>query len=170
LSQLLRRSQFDAVVSALTGGAPIYLEPVPTARIAAYPAADLFAFGAVAARQRMNEHVRKLEDTGLATHEGNDPVSVIVGMIVIAVFLGLVGSLILELCDNPETLQPDWVCFAGAMMVMVALGLLAGIALIFFIDGVAVAFIGYVAFILLLNEVSRQSDQIFPDFQHGVPP
>jgi hypothetical protein len=172
LSQLLRRRQFDQLVSALDNDQAIYVEAVPTKNASAYTAPDLFAFGVAASRQRMHEHVRKLEDTGLATYEGNDPVSFIVGVIALAIFLGLVGSIILELCDDPDApvQQPDWVCQSGGVLVMISLALLGGIAAIFFLDGVAVAFIGYIAFIVLLNEVSRHSDEIFPDFQPGVVP
>jgi hypothetical protein len=173
LSQLLRRSQFDQVMSALTNGQPMYVEAVPAANAAAYTPPDLFAFGVAASRQRMHEHVRKLEDTGLATYEGNDPVSFIVGMLALAIFLGLVGSIILELCDDPDAAvqQPDWVCAGGALLVMISLGLLGGIAAIFFIDGVAVAAIGWFAFIILLHEADVHRDQLFPDFQPGtIPP
>jgi hypothetical protein len=171
LSQLLRRSQFDGVMSALTNDQPTYIEAVPTAGIAAYRAPDLFAFGVVAARQHMTEHVRKLEDTGLATYEGNDPLSFIVALLVIGIFLALVGSIILELCDSTgPVLQPDWLCTAGGVMVYLALIVLGGLALIAFVDGVAVAFIGVFALVLLLNEIPKMADQIFPDYQPGVAP
>jgi hypothetical protein len=171
LSQLLRRSQFDGVMSALTTSQPIYIEAVPAGGIAAYQAPELFAFGVVAARQHMNEHVRKLEDTGLATYEGNDPFSFILALIVIGLFLALVGTIILELCDRTgPVLQPDWLCTAGGVMVYLALIVLGALVLLFIVDGVAVAFIGLVALVLLLNEVPKMANQIFPDFQPGVVP
>jgi hypothetical protein len=171
LSQLLRRSQFDAVMAALTSGQPTYVEAVPVAGIAAYQAPDLVAFGVVAARQHMTEHVRKLEDTGLATYEGNDPLSFIVALLVIGIYLALVGTIILELCDSTGPVeQPDWLCTAGGVMVFLALMVLGALALIFFIDGVAVAFIGCVALVLLLNEIPKMAEQIFPDFHPGVVP
>ena len=59
---LLGGSQFDQVVAAFSGGDPLYLEVVASAAAPTYRPADLFAIGAVAARQRMADHVRKLED------------------------------------------------------------------------------------------------------------
>jgi len=172
ISDLLRRSQFDRVVAALTNKEPVHVEAVPATGIAAYEPADLFAFGAVAARQRMTEHVRKLEDTGLATYEGNDPITFIGALLVIGIFLGLVGSIILELCNHPTggVEQPEWVCTMGAVLVTIALIVLAVVALIFIVDGVAIAVIGLAAFWLLLGVFLNNLDRIFPDFDPSGQP
>jgi hypothetical protein len=129
ITDLLRRSQFDQVVSAFTNNDPVYLEAVASAVAVDYEPADLYALGAVAARQRMAEHVRKLEDTGLATYQGNDPVSLTVGLIIAGLALGAFGAYIEYLCDHqhdlpPLTPVPDWVCAVGETLLFLSLVLL----------------------------------------------
>uniref|UniRef100_Q01Y59 Transmembrane protein n=1 Tax=Solibacter usitatus (strain Ellin6076) TaxID=234267 RepID=Q01Y59_SOLUE len=131
IAELLRRSQFEHVVSAFSNNDPIYLEAVGSPGNADYEPAELFAFAAVASRQRIAAHVRKLEDTGLATYQGNDPVDFVVGLLIAAAFLGILGSTILYLCDHPgEVVQPDGVCVAGLLMVVLAIGILGAVILI----------------------------------------
>lgn len=131
ITDLLQRTQFERVVSAFSNDDPVYLEALGSPGGADYEPADLFAFGAVAGRQRMAEHVRKLEDTGLATYQGNDPVDVLIGIIIAGAVLGLLGAGILYLCDHPgQVVQPDAVCVAGFVMVLLAVILLGAAVLL----------------------------------------
>jgi hypothetical protein len=162
---LLRRSQFEQVVSAFTRSDPAYVEAVSAGRALDCEPGDLFAYGAVAARQRVAEHVRKLEDTGLATYQGNEPFTVLVAALAIGLFLGLVGSIILYLCDHPgDVSPPDWVCATGFVLVMIAvvvLGALTGIAIV---EGVALLAVAGIALGALLPEWLRH----FQDFSPGM--
>jgi hypothetical protein len=155
IADLLRRSQFEKVVSAFTNQEPVYLEAVSAGRVLDYEPCDLFAYGAVAGRQRMAEHVRKLEDTGLATYQGNDPLTFFVAALAIGLFLGVVGATILYLCDHPteEVEQPDWVCTAGFVMVFLAIIILGALTAIAIIDGVAFLAVAGIAFGLLLPDL-----------------
>jgi hypothetical protein len=126
ITDLLRRTQFDQVVSAFSNNDPVYLEAVASAVAVDYEPADLFAIGAVAARQGMAEHVRKLEDTGLATYQGNDPATLLT-LLVVGLFLAAVGATIEYLCDHPgQVMQPKWVCDAGEVLLFLSLLALAG--------------------------------------------
>lgn len=168
LSDLLRRSQFDRTVAAILNKDPVYLEVVSQAGIADYDPADLFAMSTVAMRTRMTEHVRKLEDTGLATYQGNDPVTFVLSVFAIAAILGLIGWGILETCELSGV--HDWVCGVGALLVLIATSLMVGIFLILVIDGVAVGILGWVGIMLLSRVIDDHFDQIFPDFNpSGVP-
>lgn len=170
VSDLLRRSQFDRVTQALVNREPVYLEAVPAAPGTGNDMADLMAFGAVAARQYMAEHVRKLEDTGLATYQGNDPITFIGALLVIGIFLGLVGSIILYLCDHPtEVEQPEWLCTVGAVMVIIAAVCLAVATLIFIVDGVMIAGIGYIGIVFIANFVVDAFDRLTRFNPEGVP-
>jgi hypothetical protein len=154
---LLRHSQFDRVVSAVTNHEPVYMETVPGGATE-YEPPDLISCAAVAALQRMAEHVRKLEDSGLATYEGQDPLTIGIGLLVAGLFLGVVGATILYLCDYPSESveQPEWVCTAGAVMFFIGLSLLGAATVVLFVEGTMVAFVGLFAFssltgILLLD-------------------
>jgi hypothetical protein len=150
---LLQRSQFDKVVSAFSNNDPVYIEAVPLAGEAAYEPADLFAIGAVAVRQGVADHVRKLEDTGLATYQGNDPGTVILTAFVIALVAGALGAGILYLCDDPpdNVQQPDFVCDIGFALIYLAAIFLGAIAVVG--GGGVLAFCAMVAFMLLWTDV-----------------
>jgi len=124
---LLRRSQFDRVVSAFTNNDPVYMEVVGGGS-PEYQPSDLMACGAVAAAQRMAEHVRKLEDTGLATYEGEDPLTVAAILLISGALLAALGLGIAYLCMHPtdEVEQPEWVCTAGEIMEFIGMMLLFG--------------------------------------------
>ena len=170
LSDLLRRSQFDRVVSAIENKEAVYLEAVAGTGIASYEPGDLFAFGAVAARQRMTEHVRKLEDTGLATYEGNDPFTFLATLLIVGLVLGILGAAILSTCDenNPVT-SPDWLCSVGALMVVLAAIALGGLMLIFFAEGALICFIGFVALLLLVPALIEAFDELTSFEVSGTP-
>ena len=90
--ELLGGSQFDQVVSAFSNGDPLYIEATGPVAAPAYQPAELFGLGAVAARQRMANHVRKLEDTGLATYRGNDPGDLALGLLIGGLIAGALGA------------------------------------------------------------------------------
>ncbi len=168
ITELLRRAQFDHVVSAFSNDEPVHLDTVPNGGVTEYEAPDLVAFGAVAARQRMTDHVRKLEDTGLATHAGQDPVSILAGMLIVGLVLGVFGAAALYVCDDPGPADPpDWVCTAGAIMLYLSLIILGALAALFFIDGLVVGFVALVAFAFLLSFAVDHIDRLFP---HYTPP
>jgi len=169
LSDLLRRSQFERVVAAITNKELIYLEAVPTAGIAEYEPADVFSLSAVEMRARMGEHVRKLEDTGLATYQGNDPVTFILTAFTVALILGLVGWGILESCKLAG-IQDDDVCHIGAILVILALGFMLGLFAIFVLEGVGLAAIGLFGAQLMLHILLSNQSSFFPGFEpSGVP-
>jgi hypothetical protein len=178
LSQLLRRSRFDAVAAALSNGVPVYLDALPVGgQIPDYHPPDLFAVGLVAARQRMTEHVRKLEDTGLATYEGSEPgtltVGIVLGLLIAGVVVGGLGTFILELCGSDlDAVPPDWMCAIGEVLVYIALLMLLFVALI--AGSVAGAFVlgvvGWMAFLPLWLEFVENYKRVIPDFHPGRPP
>lgn len=170
LSDLLRRSQFDRVAAAFANKEPVHLEIVPAAGLTAYEPADLFALGAVAVRQRMTEHVRKLEDTGLAIYEGNDPFSFTLALLVIGLFLGLVGSVIQHLCDNPtEVEQPEWLCTVGAALLIIALILLAAVFIIGFLEGAAFSIVAWIGLMLMAQYIADAYAHFTSFNVEGVP-
>lgn len=101
INDLLQRQQFDQVVSAFNNQTPVYMEVVPSPTAINFEPGDLFALGAIMAGQGMAEHVRKLQDTGLATYQGNDPVSFVVAIIIAGLVLGAIAGSILYFCGNP---------------------------------------------------------------------
>jgi hypothetical protein len=123
---LLRRSQFDKVVSAFSRNDPAYLEVVATEGPVDYEPGQVFAVGAVAARQRMAEHVRKLEDTGLATYQGNEAASTIfLVLLVMGLILSGVGLAIEYQCEQGAVQDPD-VCNLGGLLLLLGIMCLAG--------------------------------------------
>jgi hypothetical protein len=128
VADLLHRAQFEQVLSVFNNDAPIYLEALGSPSGAEHEPAQLFAFGAIFARQQLAEHLRKLEDTGLDTYQGNDPVTFITVLVFTGIALGAIGAAILYACDPqpPSTSTittappPDWECIAGLVMVLLA--------------------------------------------------
>ncbi|HEY1273012.1 MAG TPA: hypothetical protein VGF08_13550 [Terriglobales bacterium] len=136
ITDLLNRAQFEQVLSVFNNQAQIYLEALGSPGGSEYEPAQLFAFGAVFARQRLAEHLRKLEDTGLDTYQGNDPVTFITVLVFAGIALGGIGAAILYACDPqpapPGTVTtappPGWECTAGLLMVLlgaICLGIVA---------------------------------------------
>ena len=117
---LLRRSQFDKVVAAFSRNDPVYLEVVATEGTVDHEPGQVFAVGAVAARQRMAEHVRKLEDTGLATYQGNDPGTAFIALVVIGLLLSAVGLAIQYQCERGAEPDPD-VCKVGGLLLFLGI-------------------------------------------------
>ncbi len=163
---LLGSSQFDQVVSAFTHSDPVYLEVVPATSDRVSEPAHLFAVGTIMARQRAADHSRKLDDTGLATYEGNDPGTLIV-LLVAGLAIGLIGVTILMACDEsedggPPLLAPDWYCAVGELLVYIAMLVLELVALAG--GGGVVASIAYLAFGALLPELVANYNFLVPGF------
>lgn len=161
---LLRRSQFEQALAAFAEGRQSYLEIVPAEGVAAYEPRDLFALGAVAARQRFSEHLRKLEDTGLATYAGNDPITILIGGMVAGLILCLVGYGILRTC------QPDvdeTICTIAEVMLYIGVILLTAAVLIG-VGTPAVAGMMAVALavdvLVFIPELIRNFDRMIPGF------
>jgi hypothetical protein len=144
------------VVSAFSNGDPVYIEAAGPVAAPAYEPAELFGLGAVAAHQRMANHVRKLEDTGLATYQGNDPGDLAVGLLIGGLVAGVLGAGILYLCADPPSavMQPDYVCDVGYALVFLAC-IALGVDVVVSGDGAILmgSFIAFMLFytILLLN-------------------
>jgi hypothetical protein len=131
IADLLRRAQFDQVVSAISNNDPVYVEAVASTSEPAHEPAELFAIGAVSARQGMADHVRKLEDTGLATYQGNDPGTVILVAFIAALVVGALGAGILYMCDHPDGVeQPDFVCDIAFVLILLATMVLGAVAVL----------------------------------------
>src|SRR5262249_36947389 len=163
IADLLLRSQLEQVVSAFTHQDAVYVEATSAGRALDSEPGNLFVFGAVTARQRVAEHVRKLEDSGLATYQGNDPFTFLVAALAVSLFLGLVGATILYLCDHPcEVSQPDWVCTAGLVMVYLAVIFLVVLVAIAIIEGVAFLAVAGIAFGLLLPDLIEHAPKFTP--------
>jgi hypothetical protein len=163
IGDLLRRSQFERVVSAFTNNDPVYMEVVSGGSSEIEPA-DAVACGAVAAGQLMAEHVRKLEDTGLATYQGEDPFSIGALVLVAAIFLAALGAGITYLCEHPtdQVQQPEWVCTAGAIMVFIGIMLLTGGLAAMAGPGVFLAFIASFGISLLVTMLIDELSESFP--------
>jgi hypothetical protein len=172
IGELLGAGAFDQVTAAFAGGASTYLEVVPAA-IALEPA-HLFAAGAIAARQHVADHLRKLQDSGLATQAGAGPLTIVlVTLLVSALVIGAIGVGILIECDNAESQgkEPPGgkdLCAIGEILVYLAMlmlevaGEVAG-------SGVIQA-IAVLAFGGLMSEFVANFNEIMPTFTPGMAP
>lgn len=165
VTDLLRTRQFDNIVSVFTNNEPAYLDVVPVTGVAGYEPADLVAVASILARQRLADHVRKLQDTGLATYQGQDPVSFVIGLIVASLLVAAVAAVVIAGCDPqppPEPGEvvgspdyPEAVCFAAMLLLTWALGALgAGVLLVVGavggLTGFVLGFVALAAFGVLL--------------------
>jgi hypothetical protein len=113
---------FDvAEVRPARRGQPIVSDPL-----------DAMLAAAVATRQEMARHVRKLEDTGLATYAGREPASLLTaaGIIgTVASVLLAVGG-VLSLVCAAEGRPGSSACIAGSFLLAIAFALLAAAAIL----------------------------------------
>jgi hypothetical protein len=87
--------------------------------------------------------------------------------LVTGLFLGLVGSIILYLCDHPgEVSQPDWLCTVGFVLVMLAAMILGGLFALIFTTGVAFLVLAGFALVYLIPELILH----LPTFTPGSAP
>ena len=124
VADLLTRGRFDALSTAFQGGEPAYLQGAALVPDGAY-ADDVALYGALTAYEEGLRHVRKLEDTGLATYTGAGAVTV---LIIVAVIFGLAGGLMMaEECkgdaDQSTACTIGKVLFdIGLVLLMIGLG------------------------------------------------
>jgi hypothetical protein len=152
VTDLLGRSRFEQVLAAFSGGDPIYLDVAPSTQELEYPPTDIIAIASISLRQRLAEHVRKLEDTGLAPYAGQDPVSAVLILLGIGWLLVIIGTYFQQECllqqdeDATECKVAYWLITIGwgLLVVTFALGIAVGGAGL-----VAAAFAGVSGAILL---------------------
>jgi hypothetical protein len=129
VSELLRSAAFDQVVAALTQASPVYMETAPAA--AALEPAEIFAAGAIAARQHIADHVRGLQDVGLSTLAGADPVTAaLVALIVAGLVIAMIGVGVMIQCDTPGVAPPQELCAIGDILVWLAMAMFIGAAVV----------------------------------------
>ena len=115
--ELLQRSDFDRVVEAFTQGNATRLDLVTAPGDFQYELADIAAVGAIAGHQLAVEHVRKLEDTGLATYTGRDPATFLAVLLVVAAISWVAGSILALACQETED---EAVCIAAFVTLFIA--------------------------------------------------
>jgi hypothetical protein len=152
VGELLRSAAFDQVVAAFTQESPLYLDAAPAA-VAMEPA-EIFAAGAIAARQHMADHVRGLQDVGLSTVTGADPVTAaLVTLLVAGLVLGAIGALLLIQCTNAGPGGPPGggeTCAIGQILVMLAM-LMLGVTIV--ASGGAIQVVAVLGLAALVPEV-----------------
>jgi hypothetical protein len=97
VADLLTRGRFDALSAAFQDGEPAYLQGVALVPDGAY-ADDVALCGALTAYEEGLRHVRKLEDTGLATYTGAG--SALVWIIAGAIVLTIGGLTMAAVCKG----------------------------------------------------------------------
>lgn len=110
---------------------------------------DVVAVAAFASRHLLVEHVRKLEDTGLATYAGGDPATAFVVLFLVGMALYLTGLAIAGLCDpNAEVIQPEAICVAGGILTM--LGVLALVTAAIIVTAIVLTGLGVTSLLLMV--------------------
>ncbi len=142
VSELLGRPSFDQMEGAFARGDDVYVSGPAGSSVRCEPG-ELLAVGAFASRQMLVDHVRKLEDMGLATYAGEEPTTLVI-IIALGLMFALAGYMIRSACDtDPETLSTpppsDFVCDLGDFLFVI------GIAMIF--GGVAIAVLPLTVFL-----------------------
>jgi hypothetical protein len=166
VGELLGTSTFDRVVSAFSNGGGLYMEAGATA--GSMLPADVFAVGAIAARQAMTDHVRKLQDSGLSALSGNDPfTTVLVALIVTGLILGGIGIAILNDCDESPDSTGSTLCEVGEILAYLAI-LILEVAALF--SGGAFQAIAVLAIAYLVPWVAVNIIQVVPTFSPGSAP
>jgi hypothetical protein len=164
VADLLRLSEFDRVVAAFTEGRTASLDIVASDTEIEYHLADLAALAAVAGHQRVVEHVRKLEDTGLATYSGEDPATAVAVLAVIAAVSYGVGVVLAQECEKSGD---DVACFAAGFLLIIAAEGFAALAILAFVSGNPVA--GVFASIFAASAVEEWIE-ISPELTGFTPP
>jgi hypothetical protein len=129
IGDLLGYDTFARVAAAYGDTSGFEPRLIPAVVPIAHDFADLVAMGAVAGRQRMIEHVRKLEDTGLETYAGEDPLSVLVVLFIVGAAAAIIGEVLYSMCE--ESGDPDSAsCVAAFFVLTIACACLFGAAII----------------------------------------
>jgi hypothetical protein len=128
LDDLLRRGQFERIVDQFgQGDAPPLDVVISKARD--LEITDVILSGAFQSVQLLAQHKRKLQDTGLATYVGNDPVSVAAGLFIAGLILGIVGLVLIDaFCGKNR--QSTAACKVGAVLAILGFVLIVGVILI----------------------------------------
>lgn len=142
VSELFGRPSFDQMAAAFAREDDVFVSG-PASPSARCEPGEVLAVGAFVSRQMLVDHVRKLEDMGLATYAGEEPTTLVI-IIALGLLFALVGYMIRSACDtDPENLSTpplsDFVCDLGDFLFVI------GIAMIF--AGVAIAVLPLTVFL-----------------------
>lgn len=126
VAELLGHASFDQLATAFSQPGDGYIPAVSAASPHVQPS-ELLALAAFVSRQLLVDHVRKLEDTGLATHTGGEPGTLLV-LLLIGVTLYLSGLWIADMCTDPQVINPpsDTTCVVGGILTILGAILIAG--------------------------------------------
>jgi hypothetical protein len=117
--ELLSRGRFEELVAAVEGGEPAFLDGVSLDSRAGAPGEDLALLGALGVWREGVRHVRKLEDSGLATYAGGDPVTTIIVIGAIGLAALIASAILSAFCDEEE--DPDsTACIAKDVLFVIA--------------------------------------------------
>jgi hypothetical protein len=170
IGELLGTATFDRVVAAFSNGGALYMETVPPA--STMEPADIFAAGAIAARQHMTDHLRKLQDTGLSALAGSDPLTAaLVTLLVAGLLVGAIGVGILIACDNAAdgpSPEPKTLCAIGEILAYLAFLILEMTVAIGV--GTAVGAIAWLSMGGLLAPLAANYTYLVPSFTPGSAP
>jgi hypothetical protein len=167
VGQLLDTATFDRVVAAFSNGGALYMEAVPPASTMEPP--DIFAAGAIVARQQVTDHLRKLQDTGLSALSGSDPLTAaLVTLLVAGLIVGGIGVGILLTCDQ-EVNPPSTLCAIGEILAYLAFLILEMTALIGGL-GAAVGVLAALSMGGLMTPLATGFTYLMPTFTPGGPP
>jgi hypothetical protein len=129
IGDLLGYDSFARVSAAYGDTSGFEPRLIPAVAPIAHDFADLVAMGAIAGRQRMIDHVRKLEDTGLETYAGEDPLSVLLVLVTVGIIAGIIGEILYSQCEQSG--DPDSAsCVAAFFVLTIACACLFGAAIL----------------------------------------
>jgi hypothetical protein len=119
LNDLLFGNKFDAVADVFHQPSRVLADVLPTGMRSAGAGTtdplEALLSGATLVVRDFHRHVRKLEDTGLATHHGAEGVTIaLIALLVAALALVLIGGILM--CD-----EDDAECMAGALLLMLGM-------------------------------------------------
>jgi hypothetical protein len=117
--ELLTRGRFEVLADAVERGEPAYLDgAAPAAAGSGARPEDVVLHGALAAVRESVRHVRKLEDTGLATHRGGAPgvIAAIVFIVALSVFTAGIILVATHQCDDQASDYDGAACKIGRLL------------------------------------------------------
>jgi hypothetical protein len=131
VADLLARGRFDALAEELTRGEPAYLGASGVGEVTRYE--ELVLADALATLREGVRHLRKLEDVGLAIHEGGDPTTIAAIALVVLIVSTLI---VIAECESDESggldessIDSNKACGIGVflwVLALVTLGVLTG--------------------------------------------
>jgi hypothetical protein len=119
---LLQRGGAAALMDHVIAGRP---GPGPTLTVPAdrIPVDAFVAAGIALASKQVADHTRRMEDTGVATYEGNDPATILFIIGVVLLIAGAIGSFATCDSDNTTLYNPD-LCIASQIALFLGLVLM----------------------------------------------